>query len=670
MQFLKKYSANITCNKYVLILFFVQIAAPLWLTAQDSQPTNAKVAELVAKSLGFRNKNIDSCLYFAQKATQIATQTAQSHDLSDALYVQTVANYVNSNYVNALNYASQGLDICSKYNYVNKSINFLNEVALIYYELHDNHLALKYYFEALKIADSQSNLEAKAIIYNNIGMVKLPINTAEGISYINKSLKIYLDKKDEIGIANAYTNLGKAFIGLDSLEKALVFFEKSLPIYNKYQDYWGKSTCYQNIGKIYTYKKQSETAYANYKQALEMAQVLASNELIAMSQNGLALNSNDNIEAENLATQALQTGKNLHIPAVLRDANKALAGIYEKNKRYDLAYYHQSQYKNLLSQIYNSENSEQLIALNLEQQADKQRTKNAQLNKDSLEYDKKTTITTVILGAALLIVFVMSFLFFYWKKQLKNITKINKELEETKEAHQENAQDLSSNTEVKNQLFYHLSSSLKNPLSTMYSVLNMYNSNEIKEEELQMFSKALRGQIKKTIIFLDSLLFWVRQSIHKDTHLDTQATFLDEAIDDALAFLQPLTEIKNIAIKSHLQTNTGISTAQGAANIIVRNLLFNCVEYGIQNSLIEIHQQTNLDEHQLSVSIICKITNAFKEKVAQKILEQNNALSSYEISYAVANFLIDKNKGGISVVYPQNGSVVEIRFSLPKSIDK
>jgi tetratricopeptide (TPR) repeat protein len=307
---------KMVCNKYVFcVVFLVVYLSIITIIHAQSKPappptaTTTEVAENVNRSLYYRNKNIDSSLYFAKIAANIATQTGKTYDLADALYAETVANYAAARYVKSLEYATKGLEISAKYNFVDKSLLFLNEVGLIYAELYDNFLALKYQFKALQLAEARQDTPFKAQLYNNIGLLKLKINPAEGIEYLRKALNIYKETNNTQGIASVYSNLGVAYIYQDSLVQAQGYFEKSLPIYQQAQDYWGQSVCYQNLGKIYTQKQQATLAYNNYEQALKVAKQLSSKELEARSLNGMAKNTNDAIACENLSNQAMRIGR-------------------------------------------------------------------------------------------------------------------------------------------------------------------------------------------------------------------------------------------------------------------------------------------------------------------------------------------------------------------------
>lgn len=143
---------------------------------------------------------------------------------------------------------------------------------------------------------------------------------------------------------------------------------------------------------------------------------------------------------------------------------------------------------------------------------------------------------------------------------------------------------------LKNTLLSVVSHDVKGPLSNIDAVLNLYFSEEIKEEEREELLRELQQQVKTNLDFVIHILHWTKMQF--DGFKLTKTTFnLEDVISKMLLAYDFQLQQKKIKI-SH-QANMIITADRDLVRLVLRNLLSNAIKFSNPGGTIHIKAENN-----------------------------------------------------------------------------
>lgn len=179
------------------------------------------------------------------------------------------------------------LDLAMKYFTMATSIQTLpeslsytyNQIAMLYQDKGDNHLALEYFQKTLhieeKILKTNQYQPVLATMYNNIGDTYSRLGDNENaLKYLHHALDIRLKGtvSTHTDLAAIYSNLGKVYQEKNDLKKALEIFEKALEIDIQTfgNNHESLATTHSNIGGVYRVMGDLNKAVYHFETALRI----------------------------------------------------------------------------------------------------------------------------------------------------------------------------------------------------------------------------------------------------------------------------------------------------------------------------------------------------------------------------------------------------------------
>jgi signal transduction histidine kinase len=130
-------------------------------------------------------------------------------------------------------------------------------------------MTYKYALLLKKLAEKTHLLKWKADAYNDLGIswgIRSKYDSA--LYYFNVSLRQAEAIKYDIGIANAYINMGQVFERLGNNVKASAYYLKALPLFEHSKHDYGINFCLANLGDIYAAQKSYKIALYYYNRSL------------------------------------------------------------------------------------------------------------------------------------------------------------------------------------------------------------------------------------------------------------------------------------------------------------------------------------------------------------------------------------------------------------------
>jgi len=174
----------------------------------------------------------------------------------------------------------------------------LNNLAVSLRKLNLESEAMKYYMEALQLAQQTGDIKNKAIVYHGIGNVYTNLEEYEKANkFFFKALKYEKERHNTMGMEFNYANLAESYTFLKKFDTAKLYLDSMMTIA---QNLYGKNLGieYNLFAKYYFYRGDYRKAAEYYNKSVELVREknilrYVSNGLIMWGKSLLHLNRNE-----------------------------------------------------------------------------------------------------------------------------------------------------------------------------------------------------------------------------------------------------------------------------------------------------------------------------------------------------------------------------------------
>jgi len=444
-----------------------------------------------------------------------------SADTSKIIILTKISNfYTNSNFVEAVNYAKQALEI-------SKQVNNKKNLAISFRTVANHLLAagiynesLKYYLESLKIAQEIKDEIEQYQIYHNLGVLKDRLQQFdEALDYYFKALGLYEKNlsskslKNEVNlypiiynsIGNIYSSKGDAKTSEEYYLKAYYKAIESNSLYHI-------GVVCNNLGKLKFEQEDYSKALEYLNKSLETRQKINDQPGIAKSLVFLAtyyLKVNQPQKALEYSIKSFEVSKSANALLTSQNAAITISEIYQSINEPEKALEFYKIYKSLNDSLINNTKISEITRLQFQYEYDI-------ANKEKLAKEQRRRLIMVILLTSLLLSLVIMGLLYFLARSRNKRTQLEKE-------------NLEKEMEIKNK-----------ELTT--NVMYLLKKNElienISERLLKLKGKSSeenKEQIQKIIFDLQSVTekeVWEEfeyrfQSVHEEFYQNLQRKFPD-----------------------------------------------------------------------------------------------------------------------------------------------
>ncbi len=365
---------------------------------------------------------------FKQKSIELRKKLeAATHDsVRIKIYNDLAWLFRNAEPDSMLIFANQALTLNSKNAFPHHKVVTLNYMGVAFRNLSNYTEALKYYIEALKLAEDIKNLEQMGYAYLNIGNIYLyQINYHESIDYFLLALKNANTLKDKRMIAYVYLNLGRAYRLLKDYEKSLEYYNENIKIRKELKDKEGIATSLSDIGEVYRVKGSLGQALQFLKEALELTEQLENRGAQTYNLNNIALIYKELKEydkAIDFAERSLEMAKKIHSKNDIRKATLTLAQSHAAKKNFPLAYEYYNTHNLYKDSIFNEENNQKIAQLKSLYELEQQKSKIDLLEKDKKIQEEHIEYKNLLVnsfGIAIFLLCMIAFVLFLSIRQRK-----------------------------------------------------------------------------------------------------------------------------------------------------------------------------------------------------------------------------------------------------------
>ncbi|MEZ5195946.1 MAG: tetratricopeptide repeat protein [Bacteroidales bacterium] len=538
-----------------------------------SKNTNVIDAEnidrLIEKANYYLEGNLDSAIYFGEKAFQLTgsdyfSQNAyrSSKVLADAwFYKDSLAKAIDYYKVSAdiilelegeisekyasrisdigycfsnldifepaVSYFEQALNIFKKTNNEEEISNQLNNLGIVYFTWGKYSFALEYFSRTLGYDMERGDSNALTISYNNIGKVY------EAWGYYELAIEHYLTALSYLGKngseatrAIRLSNIGTSHFKKKNYDVALEFLYQALKIDQQLNNQFKIAVRYNEIANVFAATGNYMKAIEYNSDALRILESLAKKESLAIVLQDLGANYfeiGNYPLAENYFKRSISISQEIGSIANEMAAYRVLSKVYEEKGDFRKAILYHHKYDDLKDTIFNSKVHKQLANYRIRYETEKKENEN-QLLKKNLLIKKRTQRTLIIIGALMLMSSVLLFFLLRLRsrthKQDRKLFEKDKRLSslelEKKELEKQHLQDNVFAEQQVNRLQrekYEAEIQLKNQ-ELIGSTLQLVNKNEILTTLKSKINASLTpDSTKREILFINKSKYRFRPKL-------------------------------------------------------------------------------------------------------------------------------------------------------------
>jgi len=616
--------------------------------------------------------NKEKSLEYSKEAADLSEQLRFLKGKANSFY--SLGRYwYGTDFDKALEYFQDALKVSVKIKNKELILKCNNATAIVYSIQGDFFNAISHYQDALKIAEELNDKNKFHSLYNNLAGVHGTLKDFEkALYYSKKALEISKENNNKTNIAQANSSIGALYESLNDYDQALIYYQKALEILLEFNDEgMDISLVYLRLGGIYNILGDNVKAleylqFANdYNKktgnALNAVRINEKMGIIKFDQN----NYNDAyFYSKKVYDQATLSG---HLVLQLGGAN-LLSKSSKELGNYKEAYKYQVIYKTLSDSVFNEDNVREINTL------ENQYKFNAELKERELAQEKIDLIkkeeekyqqiirNSFIIGFLLLLVLVLVVMRSVVQKRKTNETlfRQNEEIQKQSKKLDESNNQLKDLIATKDKFFTIISHDLRNPFNALigFSDILVENNKNYDEKQREKYLKIINETAKKTFQLLSNLLTWSKTQTggiqFKPEELNVKI-IIDEIINskDDVALL------KNVELKSEIDTTLSVYADKNMLDTIIRNLLSNAIKFTEKGGKVTITASlVNLTGNETNVKIAIKDTGVgITSKLQSKIfnITGNTSKSGTEnekgtgLGLILCKEFVDWHKGEIEV---------------------
>ena len=254
----------------------------LKLALKNAKHDTTRVITLLAIAEHYYLSKPDTALFLCKKAAASSEKMGFINGMAESYGWLMYLTKEKGDIMTSIDYNSKCLKILEKKNDKYGVATCLNNIGVIYENLHESDKALEYLSKSLAIREEIGDKQGVSISLNNVGRIydeRGDLNKA--ITYYRKSLKIREETNDKRGIANSYNNIGFIYNTRGNSMEALDYYYKSLKIREELGDKKGTAISLNNIGGVYVKLKEYNKSLTFCLKSLHISEAIGFPENIA-----------------------------------------------------------------------------------------------------------------------------------------------------------------------------------------------------------------------------------------------------------------------------------------------------------------------------------------------------------------------------------------------------
>jgi signal transduction histidine kinase/tetratricopeptide (TPR) repeat protein len=671
----------VTLKILILAFFFAEIPTQKEIQSEQFSDVKSSIDSLLRKSEQILKKDPDSSFFYANKATSLCKQLKDTILLINCHILEGNAKLNLKQYNKVIGIFEDAAILSSKIN--NDSLLWFlkNEIGQIYSINGDKVNALKFNIEALKIAEKKQLKEKIAISNRNIAFIlKSQKNYKEAISYLEKSLEIWIELKNNLNVTKTTINIAGNLALLGKFDKSLEYLFQGEKYATEIKDTSLLSHIMISIANIYSFKKEIVKSEEYYLKCVKLKQALKDNKGLATIYNNMSVFylKNSNLKkGEKYARLALEKAKESNLQNIEMSNYKSLSFLYSKQKKFEDAYTFQNKYIQLKDSLFNVKKSEQLADIRTKYEAEKKEQQiqilesENQLNLAEIR-QKKLERNFLAGGIVLFLLLFILILRAYRVKKNNNILLNDKNnlIEQQKADLSNHNLELNKVNSTKDRLFSIIAHDLRSPMSSMEGLPGIIRKllSTGKTEKLNAVARHIDQTVNRLNLLLDNLLNWSLSQIN-GLHVNKEEVFLKNAVQYSVDVQKSALNAKKISLKIDINDEIKVYSDQNMLRTVIRNLINNAIKFTPKGGEIFISASSDgklvhISVKDSGIGISSEKLDAIFEISGTKISAGTDGEKGTGLGLNLCRDFIALNNGDIRIS-SKKGKGTEVYFSLP-----
>lgn len=532
------------------------------------------------------------------------------------MYKELCWQYRNLDMLSAVKYGQKGITLAKKLGYKKGEAEICRFIGLTYRHYFLFSESLSWYFKALNLSTQINDFVGIGFCYDNLGVVRFNQKQFDdALNYFKRAKDQFEKVNHQEGLSYAYNHICWVLVEKKEYSSALDYIQEALFIRRKIKA--SPEQICNTLGDMAIVQvalKKYSAAKISINEGIQLARKL--NKPINVSEQQLTLaslylNNNQLDEAIAIAQSSYQIARKTNYRLQRMKCASALAKIYEKQQKYDLAYPYLIEQYALKDSLFNEEINNKTANLEAKYQFDLKERQLLEFQKrqeleNKRNLDRERFLSSLLI-AALLFVGVLAFFIYQKRKQDKfineELVQKNAEISRQNQEIQEQTAQLAENNHFKDRLFSIISHDLRSPVVGLVGSLELVNEGLLSETEFRNMLPDLAHNINSIQSLLDNLLAWARTQM-KGIAILPEAFHIRELLDEKISMFKKQIEAKELNIFNNIEADLQVLADKNMIDLVARNLLSNAIKFSVPGGTI-----TMTSSRQKGYSQICIADN-------------------------------------------------------------
>ncbi len=565
----------------------------------------------------WNNGSLDLAEEYYKKSLGIKEQLGMEEGAARTMVNLGVVFETQDRLAEAMSYYNRALDGLRGANSKFGEAATLNNMGLVASKMGDYPLALDYYFQSLHISDSINNGSLKSNTLNNIGLIHR--RTKE----FAKALEAYkesLAAGEAIGskrlMASRNNNIGVVYKNWDSLDRAIEYYEIALEQYQEINRRSGVASVLLNRGIVYRMKGEQQKALNNFQQSLLIRRDLGDRRRQANVLSNIGqvyVNMGQRRKATEYYLEGLSLAEEVNALREIANITSRLHQNYKALGEFEKAYHYYSQNVWANDSLINEDKIKELVRLESEFEADKERQQLlAAQEKSELEFQKQLERQAIIRNSLIVVTVLILMLGIVYYRSFRRKKRAAELLAEKNSVITNQNNKLVELSNFREGLTSMIAHDMKNPLNSIIGLSESHAS----EKHLHSIRQSGYQMLNLVTNMLE-----VRRFEEAEIQLDKEDVNLGYLTFKAKLQVELLLQAKSLKLINELPPELVVNVDPNLIIRVLVNLLTNAIKY------------SDLGE---SITLKCdKVENDF---VCIAVVDNGRGLSEEEIEHVFEKF--------------------------------
>ncbi|PKG44112.1 tetratricopeptide repeat-containing hybrid sensor histidine kinase/response regulator [Psychroflexus sp. MES1-P1E] len=677
-------------------------------TQQDTIRLNA--IQRIAME-GYRFKNPDSALYYAQLQYDFALKT--KHKNFQALALNTQGDYylLKGNPDKSFDIFNLALKISEEINNKRTKLITLGNISRVYESKGNIEKALDYNLQILKISEDIQDKKGIGRSLADIGKnYARKGDLKSGLAYLKRSKNIFeeLDDKNSIAtvrsfIANVYmqqgnldealklitinlayfedvgnktlaagclSNLAGIYINQGDTKKALHYLEKALVHFEEIGNIPYVAKISQNMGQIYYEQGNLERALEYMTNSLKLSEVIKdeNTEAAAKQKIGIIFTEQEKYsQAISYGNEALNFYQKTGDVMGVSSTSGSLTKSYIADGNYKKAFEMNELYYKMRDSLNSKENQKALIEVQVQSDYEKQKAIDDLNNEKKMVLEQQKTLAqqriSWAIGIGLLLSSILAYVIF---NKLKETRKQKVIIEEQKKK-------VEQSEKHKEQFLANMSHEIRTPMHAISGMTNILERNKHPKSQ-DVFLKAMRTSSDNLVVILNDILDLSKIEAGK-LDIESISLNLEAVVENFIQILKFKAEEKGLTLSYEISEDAPalIMGDPTRLNQILINLVGNAIKFTEKGNVKIFISSTNGQLHFEIKDTGIGIPKDKQKSIFESFEQAKGSTTRYYggsgLGLSISKQLVDLQNGKIWVESSEgNGSA--FYFDLPLTIPK